>query len=79
MNEQRKHPDLFNAAEAAEYLHLPSERTLEIVRRDFGLRGISGVSKGFLYWRADLDDAALRMAGRHPTGQPKSLRIAGVR
>lgn len=70
----RRHPDLFTPAEAAAYLHLDSEKSLETLRKDYGLAGHAGVSKGFMYWREDLDNVALRIVGRD--GQQKKMRLA---
>ena len=60
----RRHPDLFTAEEAIVYLHLDGERALRTLRDDYGLVGHPGVGKGFMYWREDLDRAALRIVGR---------------
>lgn len=77
-----KHPDLFTPAEAAEYLHLDSERGLETCRRDFGLVAHAGVNKSFLYHREDLDACALRMCGKDRSWNAQrrgGLKLAGGR
>lgn len=83
METNRKHPDLFTAEEAAEYLHLESPRGLETLRQNFGLVGYNGVNRSLLYWREDLDKCALRVVGRDLTkGNTQAngrLRIAGSR
>jgi hypothetical protein len=58
----RRHPDLFTPKEAAHYLGLKSERTLDLLRRDRDLLGRI-VGKGYLYHREDLDACALRIFG----------------
>jgi hypothetical protein len=83
MAEDRKHPDLFTAEEAAAYLRLDCIETLARLRKDFGLVGFTGINKSMVYWREDLDKCALRIVGRdlahrHETGQG-TLKIAGVR
>lgn len=75
---ERHHPDLFNASQAVAYLHLESEASLRTLREDFGLVGYQGVGKGFMYWREDLDNVALRIVGRAPLSskQAPKLRMA---
>jgi hypothetical protein len=60
----RRHPDVFTDEEAAAYLHAPSPRSLETIRRDFGLVGHQLFGKSFLYHREDLDAVVLRMFGK---------------
>jgi hypothetical protein len=75
-----KHPDIFTPEEAVEYLHLKDERELRTLREDFGLVGFPGVGKGFMYWREDLDRAALRWFGRDKEWAVKrgrGMRITG--
>lgn len=59
----RRHPDIFTPGEAAEYLRMESERSLETAADKFGLVGFR-VGKGLMYWREDLDQCAKRMFGR---------------
>lgn len=75
--QDRRHPDVFTAEEAAEYLRLDSERSLEYLRANFGLVGYSTFGKGLRYVRKDLDAVLQRMTGQ-PTariGQEK-MRMA---
>ena len=65
MEEKRRHPDLFTAEEAADYLRLESVNSLRTIRDQFGLVGHTA-GKGYVYWREDLDNAALRIVGRDP-------------
>jgi hypothetical protein len=60
MNEPRKHPDIFTAEEAAEYLHLDrdkGEQTLKTLREKGVLTGF-WLGPGLMYHRRDLDRAA---------------------
>jgi hypothetical protein len=59
----RRHPNIFTAAEAAAYLGLDSERSLETLRRDFHLIGHRPAGKAYLYWKAELDRVAAKMFG----------------
>lgn len=60
----RIHPDIFTSEEAAKYLRLTSVDMLANLREQYGLTPLSGVSKGYLYHRADLDQCVLRMFGK---------------
>lgn len=71
----RRHPDLFTAEEAAAYLHLDSVEQLRNLRDNYGLQGYPGVGKGFMYWREDLDNCALRIVGRAEKSDRK-MRLA---
>lgn len=64
MTAGRKHPDLFNAVEALEYLHLaePTDRTLETLRQSHGLVCFS-IGKVTMYHRRHLDSLVERLAG----------------
>lgn len=70
MTEPRRHPDLFTAEEAAAYLALESDRSLETIRERFGLHPIS-LGKRHIYHRADLDAAVerARNEGKHTGGK----------
>lgn len=74
-----KHPDLFTADEAAAYLRLPSDRSLETVRDKYGLRPLP-LGQG-LYHRADLDRVVqlATAADRDRDGSGPRLRPAGRR
>jgi hypothetical protein len=76
MTDARKPPDLFTPDEAAEYLHV-TVVTLDTLRRNYRLRGYSA-GKSYVYWRADLDDCALRIVGIEPPSrvERRSLRLA---
>lgn len=78
MDEARRHPDIFTDEEAAAYLHLDGPQSLEIIRRNYGLSGYRPAGKGYLYWREDLDNAALAMFGRRPAIRERQvLKLAG--
>ena len=78
MDETRKHPDLFTAEEAAAYLHLESVNSLRTMRDQFGLIG-HPAGKGFVYWREDLDNTALRIVGRSPMAAKPSQKLRMAR
>lgn len=62
---QRKHPDIFTAEEAAEYLHLDpegGERTLETLRDKYGLVG-QQIGKRLMYHKKNLDACVARLFG----------------
>lgn len=77
MPETRHHPDLFSPDEAAAYLHLDSTATLDTFRQRGWLEGYRA-GKGLLYWRADLDDCALRIVGAPVPARAgrKALKLA---
>ncbi len=58
-----RHSNIFNAQEAAEYMHLESAATLDHLRREKVLAGYM-IGKQMMYWREDLDDCAAKMFGR---------------
>lgn len=62
MSEPRRHPDLFTAEEAIEYLRLDSIRSLDTLRENWGLRPI-GLGKAGLYHRRHLDELVEKAAG----------------
>jgi hypothetical protein len=64
LTRRRRHPNIFSSAEAAEYLHLDSERGLQTLRNNFGLIGYLGVNRSYVYWKDDLDACALKLFGR---------------
>ena len=80
MIEFRKHPDLFTAQEAAEYLHLDAEageRTLETLRQKHGLIG-QQVGKALMYHRKNLDACIDRIFGVASSASSQGpRRIAG--
>lgn len=63
----RRHTDLFTAAEAMEYLHLTAddERALETLRSTHGLHA-ARIGKAYMYHRHDLDAVVLRVFGKEP-------------
>lgn len=71
MSSDRRHPDLFTAEEAAAYLRLASERSLETLREQWGLRPLP-IGRG-LYHRRDLDQVVERAL----TGQQSIKGMAG--
>lgn len=74
-DDSRRHPDLFNAAQAVAYLRLDSEtgeRTLETLRTTHGLQG-QKMGRGFMYHRRYLDSFVDRMFG---TADPVVRRAA---
>lgn len=73
---ERIHPDIFTPDEAVSYLRLESERTLDWLQENFGLRHqvIGSVRR---YHREDLDACALRAFGKGE--QVEALRLAGGR
>jgi hypothetical protein len=78
---RERHPDLFDEAEAVDYLHLPADtgpRTLETLR-DKGLLVGHRVGKHLVYWRDDLNACALRIVGRgeNRTETGPRLKMAG--
>ena len=60
-NGRIRHPDIFNTEEAAQYLGLKSERSLESLREKWGLRPLP-LGRG-LYHRDDLDAVVERARG----------------
>lgn len=70
MAEPRRHPDLFTPDEAAAYLALESDRSLETIRKRWGLSPIAW-GKEHVYHRADLDEAVekARKDGKHTGGR----------
>lgn len=64
MPESRRHPDLFNAHEALEYLHKSPEDHgfLDTAKRSHGLRGAM-FGQEMLYHRRHLDALADRLFG----------------
>lgn len=59
-----RHPDIFTAEEAMEYLHIPAgeTRTLQTLRESHGLRCVM-VGRNSMYHRVDLDQLVERMWG----------------
>jgi hypothetical protein len=57
-----KMPLLFSKAEAASYLHLETEATLEWLESNFKLEPIKA-GRQTLYWKKDLDAVAYKLAG----------------
>jgi hypothetical protein len=74
MSETRKHPDVFTAEEAVEYLHLDSEQTLRTLRDRFGLVGIPFFGKELRYLRKDLDALVARASA--VSSSPNAMRMA---
>jgi hypothetical protein len=64
MPDTRTHPDLFTPDEAAAYLRLKSVESLKTLKSKGLLVGYAGWTNYDLYHREDLDNCALRMAGR---------------
>ncbi len=62
MAEERRHPDLFSASEAATYLHLENAVTLDHLRREKLLTGFM-IGKQMMYLKNDLDDCIAKLAG----------------
>lgn len=81
-NRLTRHPDVYTAAEAAAYLGLESERSLESLRDKWGLRPLP-FGRG-LYHRRDLDavvEAAMgqareQAAGRAGRGRGKDTMLS---
>lgn len=78
MADNRRHPDIFTSDEAAEYLRLPNADALATCRSEFGLQPLSGLTKGYLYHREDLDLCVKRMFGKDGNWQKsgQKLRLA---
>jgi hypothetical protein len=74
--ETRRHPDLFTPEEAAAYLHLPSEESLKTLREKKFLVGYEGYARHLMYWREDLDNCALKMAGRGHMVKERGPKLA---
>jgi hypothetical protein len=69
MSEQRKHPELLTADEAALYLRC-DVATLDTYRRKGWLTGYQN-GKSLVYYLPDLNDCALRIVGCVPMSKPK--------
>jgi hypothetical protein len=65
---RRCHPDIFTSEEAAAYLRLPTEATLEWLRQNGFLDGHM-IGKTLMYHREDLDACAYRMFGKAVPGR----------
>lgn len=82
MEPARRHPDVFTGQEAIAYLHLDSivdgpERTLETLRKEYGLVGQRIGAREYLYHRANLDAVVDRVFGLHAAkGQSLPLPTA---
>jgi len=65
------HPDLFTAAEALIYLHLPEDsgRTLETLRASHALNGVK-LGRELMYHRNDLDACISRLFGKSTAFRP---------
>jgi hypothetical protein len=75
-----RHPDIFTAAEALEYMHLSgdAERTLETLRITYKLKSAQ-IGRSLMYHRADLDELVERMFGRRvQPGRNPRLKIGGA-
>lgn len=78
MSEERRHPDIFTAQQAADYLQCELS-TLDTYKRRDWLTGYQH-GKGVVYSRRDLDECWLRVIGEPvPMRAPKPLPLGTMR
>lgn len=64
----RRHPDIFTAEEAWQYMKLPSMRSFNTHRREHGIKG-KRVGHGYIFSREQLDALRMKMFGMDLPGR----------